>query len=67
MYLRDYLRENQLTQVRFAEKFSPPVTQSVVSDWIRGKSRITLAHALQIQKITGGQVTPEDCAALYLG
>lgn len=63
MRIDDYLRQNGLTQSAFAAKFDPPVSQGLVSQWLKGKTRITLDQALQISRLTGGQVTPEDCAA----
>ncbi|MFJ2989979.1 hypothetical protein ACIPF8_19100 [Collimonas sp. NPDC087041] len=38
-----------------------------MSQWILGKTRITLDYALQIEPETGGLVTPQDCADMYVG
>ncbi|USE78936.1 helix-turn-helix domain-containing protein [Cupriavidus gilardii] len=65
MHLGSYLKQRGLTQAEFAAMFDPPVTQGLVSQWLRGESRMTLDQALQTLRITDGAVAPEDCAALY--
>ncbi|TDV06038.1 helix-turn-helix domain-containing protein [Paraburkholderia caballeronis] len=62
MRLDEYMREHRLTQAALGARLVPPVTQSQVSQWFRGITRITLEQALQIQVLSGGLVTPADCA-----
>lgn len=42
----------------------PPVSQGQLSQWIKGKTRVTLSYALQINELSNGLVTPKDCAAM---
>ncbi|MBC8642111.1 transcriptional regulator [Caballeronia sp. EK] len=65
MRLDDYLRGKRMTQAQFGELLIPPVKQAQVSQWFRGLTRVTLDQALQIERITDGEVTPADCAALF--
>ncbi|MCO1396393.1 helix-turn-helix domain-containing protein [Burkholderia cenocepacia] len=65
MRLDDYLKEKKLSQAAFAALLTPPVTQSLVSQWIRGTVRVTLDQALQVEKLTAGDVTPKDVADLF--
>ncbi|HDR9834686.1 helix-turn-helix domain-containing protein [Burkholderia multivorans] len=62
MRLDAYMREHKLTQGALGAMLNPPVSQSQVSQWFRGRTSITLDQALQIQAITNGLVTPADCA-----
>ena len=63
MRLRDYLQQHRITQAAFGQRMSPPVSQGKVNHWRNGSRRVSLAEALQIQRITGGEVTPEDLLA----
>lgn len=36
------------------------VSQSVVSQWLRGETRITAERAIQIEKATNGKVSREE-------
>jgi len=65
MRLDAYMREHKLTQAALGAMLTPPVSQSQVSQWFRGRTSITLEQALQIQTITRGQVTPADCARVH--
>lgn len=65
MRVDQYLEEVGLTQAAFASRLVPPVTQSLVSQWVRGRTRITLEQALAIEGMTGGKVSPRDCAEMY--
>lgn len=67
MQLSDYLKANGLKQAAFGQKFDPPVSQGLVSQWLVGKVRMTLDQALQTKALSGGLVTPEECAALFHG
>ncbi|MBJ9895251.1 MULTISPECIES: helix-turn-helix domain-containing protein [Burkholderia cepacia complex] len=62
MRLDAYMREHKLTQGALGAMLNPPVSQSQVSQWFRGRTSITLDQALQIQTLSGGLVTPADCA-----
>ncbi|WP_454710981.1 helix-turn-helix domain-containing protein [Cupriavidus nantongensis] len=66
MELSSYLKQKGLTQAAFAAMFEPPVSQGLVSQWLRGETRMTLDQALQTVRITEGDVGPADCAALYV-
>nr|WP_315467129.1 hypothetical protein [uncultured Undibacterium sp.] len=43
----------------------PPVTQGLVSQWELGAVRMTLDYALQTEKVSNGDVTPQDCADMF--
>nr|WP_295941210.1 hypothetical protein [uncultured Acidovorax sp.] len=62
MQLRDYLTKNGLTQHAFGLLMEPPVSQGKVNHWLQGTRRVSLAEALHIQRVTGGEVTVEDLA-----
>lgn len=62
MQLRDYLAKNGLTQHAFGLLMEPPVSQGKVNHWLQGTRRVSLAEALHIQRLTGGEVTVEDLA-----
>ena len=66
MNLDDYLKQTRQNQTEFGHVLTPPASQALVSQWIRGVTRITLAYALQIERQTDGQVTPQDCSDMYL-
>lgn len=65
MHLDQYLKETGQSQGEFAKRLNPPVTQGLISQWVRGQSRITLVQALQIKRLTRNKVTPQDCADMY--
>jgi DNA-binding transcriptional regulator YdaS (Cro superfamily) len=65
MHLADFLKERRLSQDEFAQKLG--VSQGLVSQWVRGVTRITLKQSLQIKRITRNKVTPEDCVDMYVG
>jgi DNA-binding transcriptional regulator YdaS (Cro superfamily) len=65
MGLDEFLKVEGLTQEELAALYDPPITQGLVSHWIRGRTRMSLDYALQTVRITGGKVTPEDCAAMF--
>lgn len=67
MRLDAYLKERGMTQAAFGATLTPSASQSLVSQWIRGSTRITLAQALDIEAKTSGAVTPHDCASHYAG
>ena len=67
MTLIEYLDQHGISQSEFGAKFTPRVSQSLVSQWLRGTTRMTLDRAIECKRITGGQVTEEDCAALFRG
>lgn len=58
MRLRDYLQKHQITQASFGQRMRPPVSQGKVNHWLKGSRRVSLAEALQIERITDGEVTP---------
>ncbi|WP_194720796.1 hypothetical protein [Noviherbaspirillum malthae] len=65
MHLDDYLQAEGISQGDFGKKLIPPASQGLVSQWIRGITRITLDYALQIQGATDNKVAPQDCADMY--
>lgn len=60
MRLRDYLQQHRITQAAFGQRMSPPVSQAKVNHWLNGSRRVSLVEALQIQRITDGEVALED-------
>lgn len=67
MRIDAYLKEKGMTQAAFGATLVPAASQSLVSQWIRGSTRITLQQALDIEAKTSGAVTPHDCASHYVG
>lgn len=65
MHLDEYLKEVSQSQSEFGGQLAPPASQGLVSQWIRGITRITLDYALQIERATAGRVTPQDCADMF--
>ena len=65
MQLHSYLKQAGLSQGEFGQKLSPVASQGLVSQWFRGKTRITLDYALQIDQATNGQVSPKDCSEMF--
>lgn len=66
MHLSKWLDDNGMTQDEFRIRLSPCVTQGLVSQWVRGVTRVTLDYGLQIETITNGAVPVKDCADMYL-
>ena len=64
MRLLDYLHENGITQAAFGRLLTPPVSQGKVNHWLHGARRVSLIEALQIERLTQGQVTLQDLAQL---
>jgi DNA-binding transcriptional regulator YdaS (Cro superfamily) len=62
MNLRDYLKANRITQAEFAKKLVPPVSQGKVNHWLHGVRRVSLVEAIQIERITAGEVSMLDLA-----
>lgn len=60
MQLREYLQKHRLTQAAFGQCLRPPVSQGKVNHWINGTRRVSLAEALQIEAVTGGEIQPAD-------
>ncbi len=67
MHLDKYLNDAGQSQAEFGSQLVPPASQGLVSQWVRGITRVTLDYALQIERTTGGAVTPQDCADMYKG
>ncbi|MBF8177226.1 helix-turn-helix domain-containing protein [Herminiimonas contaminans] len=65
MHLQPFLKETGISQGDFGKKLVPTASQGLVSQWIRGITRITLDYALQINSVTDEKVTPQDCADMY--
>lgn len=65
MHLDKYLNDVSQSQSDFGARLVPPASQGLVSQWVRGITRVTLDYALQIERVTGGLVTPQDCADMF--
>ena len=60
MKLAAYLEKHGISQEIFGKSLSSPVSQGMVSQWLRGETAITLERVKQIVLATGGEVTPYD-------
>lgn len=58
MDIRTYLEKNEISQKQFGKKLS--VTQGAVWQWLSGETRVTAERALEIEKVTSGEVTRHD-------
>jgi transcriptional regulator with XRE-family HTH domain len=58
MHLRKYLREKRIPYREFAERLG--VTEQSVKNIVCGTRRPGLTLALKIEKLTDGQVTPQQ-------
>ena len=58
MDLKTYLETAKKTQAEFAEDLD--VTQGLVSQWLRGVTRITAERCRDIERVTNGRVTVHD-------
>lgn len=65
MHLRDYLRDESLSQAAFGQKLDPPVSAGKVNHWLEGRRRVSLAEALQVLALTGGRVTLPELADMH--
>lgn len=60
MRLNEYLTKHGVTQAQFGLLMNPPRIQTHVSAWITGRLRVSLADAVQIERLTNGEVSVED-------
>lgn len=60
MKLKTYLANHGITQQEFAQMLNPPTSQVRISNWMVGRVRVPLADAIQIQRLTDGEVAVED-------
>lgn len=65
MRLDEYLTTKKMSQGAFGALLTPPVSQTLVSQWNRGVTRVMLDQALQIEAITNGLVTPRDLNCMF--
>lgn len=65
MRLDEYLTAKKMSQGAFGALLTPPVSQTLVSQWNRGVTRVMLDQAIQIETLTEGQVTPRELADMY--
>ena len=65
MQLEEYLKKAGRSQAEFGLALAPAASQALVSQWARGITRVTLSYALQIERVTNGEVSPRDCADMY--
>ena len=66
MKLGDLIDSKGITQADLGGMLTPPVSQSLVSQWINGITRITLARALEIEEVTDKEVTVRECFELVV-
>ena len=66
MHLETHLKETGQSQAAFGGRLNPPASQGLVSQWIRGVTRITLHYSIEIVRESGGAVSPQDCADMYI-
>jgi DNA-binding transcriptional regulator YdaS (Cro superfamily) len=66
MHLNLHLKETGQTQAAFGQRLIPTASQGLVGQWLRGVTRITLHYALEIKRESGGAVTPQDCADMFI-
>lgn len=59
MNIAGYLKKHRLSQEDFAKRVG--VTQGLVWQWIKGRTRITAERAIEIENLTGGEVSRHDC------
>lgn len=57
-YVKRYMDKHGITQDQFAEMLG--VTQSLVSQWITGRKRVSPEQAPLIEQKTGGEVRRSD-------
>jgi len=65
MNLEQWRKKAGYSQASFGVSLIPPVTQGLVSQWELGAVRMTLDYALQTEKLSSGDVTPQDCADMF--
>lgn len=65
MHLKDYLKEEGISQEAFGAQVDPPVHQTLVSQWINGETAVTLYYSFQIFKASKEKVTPKECLDMY--
>jgi len=65
MELSTWRKREGLSQSAFGAMLSPPIMQAQVSQYELGTTRITLDYALQIERISSGSITPQDCFDLF--
>lgn len=66
MNISSYLKNTGSSQASFGAQLMPQASQALVSQWVRGVTRITLDYALQIERVTQGTVSPQDCADMFV-
>lgn len=64
MKLDVYLKQHRRSQAEFAAALRPPVSQALVSQWVLGKTAVSLHYSLEIGRETSGEVTPQDCVSM---
>lgn len=65
MRLDEYRKKEKLSQDGFGKQLTPHASQALISQWELGDTAITLTRALNIQEVTGGEVSVQDCADMY--
>lgn len=66
MHLRQHLKETGQTQAAFGRRLIPAASQGLLGQWLRGVTRITLHYALEIERESGGAVTPQDSSDMFI-
>lgn len=67
MHLKDFRRQEKLSQRAFGQLLNPPASPSLISQWECGTTRVTLDYSLEICRVTNGSVTAHDCSSMYAG
>lgn len=65
MQLREWLERERITQDQLGARMCPPVSQGKVSHWLNGTRRVSLGEAIQINTMTGGDVSFADLWSMY--
>lgn len=58
MDLKEYLLQNDITQIKFAKMINR--SRATVNDYVNGWINVSLRTAVQIEKVTNGQVTRQE-------
>lgn len=65
MRIDEFRNHKNLSQEAFGALLSPPASQSLVSQWENGVTKITLDRALEIEDMSGGLITARECQQMF--
>ncbi len=57
MRLADYLERNKVSQSQFASLFDGTISPGLVSHWINGTTKVSPQRCVEIERLTGGEVS----------